>query len=125
MKIYLANSITQATEEFKNQMLAFRKKLQEEYEVLEYFGSTLAEAGEVYEHDINCVKNCDMVLAEVTYPSTGVGIEMATALSLGKKVIAVAKEEALVTRMVIGITHPNFKFFRYQNTEELFKLLKE
>jgi hypothetical protein len=68
---------------------------------------------------MDCVKNCDMLIAEVSHPSIGLGIEIATALSLGKKVLALAKPEALVSRMVLGIDNQNFQFHRYQTIEEI------
>jgi nucleoside 2-deoxyribosyltransferase len=123
MKIYFANSLLSAPEEFKIEMLEFREKLKNHHEILEYFGKSVGSAQEVFCHDIECVKNCDMVVAEVSYPSHGVGIEITTALHLGKQVIAIAKQEATVSRMVLGITDPNFKFIRYSNIEEIIEFL--
>ena len=125
MKIYLANSLTQAPEEFKRQMLNLREKLKEDYEVLEYMGLADGDAVSVYRHDIDCVKSCDAVVAEVSFPSTGLGIEIATALQNGKKVLAFAKTEARVSRMVQGIADKNFSFRRYGEIDEILKNIKE
>lgn len=123
MKIYLANSLTLAPEEFKQGMLDFREKLKIGHEIFEYLGTTEGSALDVFTHDIQCVKDCDMVLAEVSYPSTGVGIEIVTALQAGKKVLAFAKQEAKVSRMVLGMNFPNYKFIRYSSLGEILKYI--
>ncbi|MCL5008989.1 MAG: nucleoside 2-deoxyribosyltransferase [Patescibacteria group bacterium] len=121
MKIYLAHSLTQAPEEFKQEMLEFREKLKTQYEILEYLGLDKGTAEDVFRHDVNCVHDCGLLLAEVSYPAIGLGFEIATALQLNKKVLAVAKETAKVSRLVLGIEHPNFQFARYTNLDEIFK----
>ena len=40
----------------------------------------------IYEQDTNWLKECDMVIAECTHPSLGVGYELAYAEKLGKPV---------------------------------------
>jgi len=125
MKIYLTNSLTYASEEYKSEMLKLRELLKQEYKVLEYLGLVNGNAGDVFRNDIECVRNCDMLLAEVSYPSTGQGFEIASALDLGKKVLAFAKQNAVVTRMILGINYPNFKFERYSSLEDVLNLLSK
>jgi nucleoside 2-deoxyribosyltransferase len=125
MKIYLANSLTYASQEFKNSMIGLRQELKKNFEVLEYFGLESGDDTEVYKHDIACVKDCDLVLAEVSYPSTGLGIEIATALHLGKKVLAVAQQNVKVSRMVTGLPDNNFKFERYSTIKDIINLLEQ
>ena len=48
-------------------------------------GSPMPE-GEIYRRDIQWISECDMVIAEVTNPSLGVGYEMAYAESINKTV---------------------------------------
>ena len=119
MKIYFANSLANAPEEYRRQMTEMREKLKGSFEVLEYFGLGEGTAEEIYKHDLDCLQKCDLVLAEVSQPSTGVGFEIATALGLGKKVLAAAAEDAIVSRMIMGIIHPNYKFIRYTNPGEV------
>lgn len=123
MKIYLAHSLTQAPEGFKTEMLEFREKLKTQYEVLEYLGLIDGTAEEVYAHDIKCVTDCDLLLAEISYPAIGLGFEIATALQLNKKVLAVAKETAKVSRLILGVNHSNYRFYRYNQTEEILNLI--
>lgn len=119
MKIYFAHSLTQAPEEFKAEMLEFRENLKIKYEVLEYFELIMGEPKDIFSHDIKCVRGCDLLLAEVSYPAIGLGFEIATALQLDKKVLCCAKEDAKVSRLVLGINDTNFTFLRYKKTEEI------
>jgi len=123
VKIYLAHSLTQAPEDFKTEMLEFREKLKTQYEVLEYLGLTQGTAEDVFRHDVKCVTDCDLLLAEVSYPAIGLGFEIATALQQGKKVLAVAKNSAKVSRLVLGIDSPNYRSHRYNQAEEILKLI--
>lgn len=123
MKIYLAHSLTQAPEEFKTEMLELKAKLNAKHEILDYLGLTAGTAEDVFNHDVNCVKDCDLLLAEVSYPAIGLGFEIATALQSGKKVLAVAKESSKVSRLVLGINDTRYRFARYREAEEILKLL--
>ena len=42
---------------------------------------------DVYERDVNWIKNCDVLIAEVSVPSHGVGYEIGFALNIGKPVL--------------------------------------
>lgn len=123
MKIYLAHSLTQAPEDFKAKMQNFREQLKTQYEVLEFLGLVAGTAEDVFLHDVQCVTDCDLLLAEVSYPAIGLGFEIATALQLNKRVLAVAQNEANVSRLVLGIQSKNYQFHRYQNLAEVFKLI--
>lgn len=124
MKIYLAHSLTQAPEEFKTEMAKLKNLLKEKYEVLEFKGLVNGTAEEVYKHDVQCVKNCDLLLAEVSYPAIGLGFEIATAINQSKKILAVAKKDAKVSRLVLGIKETNYSFKRYNEIEEIPKIIK-
>jgi 2'-deoxynucleoside 5'-phosphate N-hydrolase len=119
IKIYLANSLTHAPEEYKVEMDELKNLLRKKYEVLDWLGLEKGTAQDVYRHDIECVKNCDLLLAECSYPAIGLGFEIATSLCLDKPVLAIAKTDTKVTRLVLGITHPLFTFMRYQNPKEI------
>ncbi len=130
MKIYLAHSLTYAPDEFVQEMSRLRHMLKQTFEVLDFFSikpshplGNSQTVEDVYSHDIACVKACDMVLAEVSYPATALGFEIATALDLGKKVLAVGKKEAKVSRLILGIKHPNYRFVFYDQIEDILKFL--
>ncbi|WP_320045834.1 nucleoside 2-deoxyribosyltransferase [uncultured Ilyobacter sp.] len=48
----------------------------------------------IYDQDIVWLRECDLVVAEVSQPSIGVGYEIGIAESLGKKIICLYNEEA-------------------------------
>lgn len=124
MKIYLAHSLTQAPEDFKTEMIKLRELLKTEHEILEFKGLIDGTPEDVYKHDVECVKTCDLLLAEVSYPAIGLGFEIATAINLNKRILCCAKIDAKVSRLVLGITEPNFTFMRYQNILEILNTIK-
>ena len=52
---------------------------------------------DVYERDVNWIKNCDALIAEVSVPSHGVGYEIGFALNIGK---SVEKKSNFASRIV-------------------------
>jgi nucleoside 2-deoxyribosyltransferase len=123
--IYVGCSLTHAPEEFVNGIVKFKKDLGRDHTVLEFLGLFKGTPQEVFENDTNNVKNCDLFVAECSYPSTGLGYEIGTALSLSKPILAVAHKNAKVTRLVQGITHPKFSFKRYDDINEIVGFVKE
>jgi len=73
---------------------------------------------EVYLRDVNWVKNCDVLIAEVSTPSHGVGYEIALALSLGKPVFCCYQAGRKVSKMILGNNHPTLQIGEYQNLEQ-------
>ncbi len=73
----------------------------------------------VYERDVNWVKNCDALVAEVSTPSHGVGYEIALALTLAKPVFCCHARNRRVSKMITGNSHPGIRVFAYSNEKEL------
>ena len=65
---------------------------------------------------------CDLVLAEVSYPSTGQGIELGWADDANKKIICIYKKGTEFSKSLKEVTD-NFK--EYTDTEELINILTE
>lgn len=118
-KIYVGCSLTHASKEFQDSIKQLKQKLKAKYEVLEFFGNVPAQDSEIFSHDSAKLKACDLFLAECSHPSTGVGFEIATALSHHKPVLAVAQKDAKVSRFILGIPSSLFSFVRYENLEEV------
>jgi nucleoside 2-deoxyribosyltransferase len=57
---------------------------------------------EVYERDINWLKNCDALIAEVSVPSHGVGYEIGFALNIRKPVLCLYQKGRKVSKMITG-----------------------
>jgi len=76
----------------------------------------------IYTRDITALERSDIVLAEVSTPSTGVGFEVAHALAMGIPVVCVHKKGASASAMVLGC--PELRTYAYADTEELRALIK-
>jgi nucleoside 2-deoxyribosyltransferase len=57
---------------------------------------------EVYERDINWLKNCDALIAEVSVPSHGVGYEIGFALNIRKPVLCLYQKGRKASKMITG-----------------------
>ncbi len=127
IKIYVGCSLLHATQEFRDNVESFKNSLRNEYKILDFVGlaGLTMDPQEVFNFDINCVKKCDLFLAECTYPSTGLGVELGVAFALRKPILAIAQKDAKVSNMVKGMTGKDFSFYQYTNIAEVHGLLKE
>jgi nucleoside 2-deoxyribosyltransferase len=126
MKIYFACSIT-GGREFESVYQAVVHALAEnghsvltahlvESDVME------AEAGlspeEVYTRDMDWIRECDVLIAEVSVPSHGVGYELGFALGIDKPVLVLFQEGRKVSKMISGNSDENLAVNMYSTTEE-------
>ena len=115
-KIYLGCSLTGAPESFKSEVKDLIGLLEKSYTILPFFSFTNKIAKnnrEVFEFDMNQIKEADFMIAICSYPSTGMGYEIREALSQGKKVFAFAKDTDNISKFIDnGITDSNYSFFR-------------
>lgn len=89
-------------------------------EIIPWFGTgPVDDVREIYRYDKGALESSDVVIAEVSYPSHGVGMELMHAIHTGKPIIALAKEGQKVSRMVLGIDYEKFTFIWYRDLEEL------
>ena len=72
---------------------------------------------EIYLRDINWIKECDILVAEVSTPSLGVGYELAYAESLGKRIICVYDTNINISAMIGG--NKKFELIEYNSIDEL------
>lgn len=72
---------------------------------------------EIYLRDIAWIKECDLLVAEVSVASLGVGYEIAFAEKLNKKVICIVDVTANISGMING--NKNLDLIKYKNNEEL------
>lgn len=73
----------------------------------------------IYEQDTSWLKECDLVIAECTCPSLGVGYELAYAEAHGKPVHIFYRPSACeLSAMLTG--DPYFIIHQYETREELF-----
>jgi nucleoside 2-deoxyribosyltransferase len=76
----------------------------------------LTAAG-VFERDTNAVGRCDMIIADVSTPSHGVGMEVMLAHTLGKEVICVYRQGTRLSWMVKGL--PGVVLIEFKDGREL------
>jgi len=81
--------------------------------------------GEVYERDVKLMEEADVCVAEISYPSLGVGFEIAYALLRGKPVIALCRRDRLekTSALIRGIHGLRFKIIPYSTASEAVELL--
>ena len=79
----------------------------------------------VYHRDIQWLDECDVVIAEVSTPSHGVGYEIAYALLKGKPVLCCHRAGARVSKMLTGNDRPNLKVKSYAGEAEAVKAASE
>lgn len=75
-------------------------------------------AQEIYTRDMQMVAACEVMIAEVSRPSLGVGYEIAAALQLQRPVLCLCEKEIFLTRMLTGNTNANLKIVFYSLDEE-------
>mgnify|MGYP000868570706 CR=1 FL=1 len=78
---------------------------------------------EVYSRDVAWIRSCDVLVAEVSVPSHGVGYEIGFALGIEKPVLALYQEGRKVSKMISGNDHENLSVKKYSTTEEAIQIL--
>ena len=79
----------------------------------------VVDAREVYERDMAWIEGCDVLIAEVSTPSHGVGYEIAVALKDGKPVLCCYREGATVSKMITGNDSKTLTLCAYRGTEDV------
>jgi nucleoside 2-deoxyribosyltransferase len=132
MNIYFACSIT-GGREFESVYQVITQALAQDCHVVPT--AHLAQTGivsveavidpfEVYRRDTDWINSCDVLIAEVSAPSHGVGYEIGYALGLGKPVLALHQEERKVSKMISGNPDPNLSVRSYSNPEQAIEIVR-
>ena len=114
--IYVSCALTHAPQEYKDDIEAFKGELRKVpgVTVLDFCPpapgekQTKLSPKEVYQKDINeGVAVADLIIAEVSLPSTGLGLELGKAIGEYKiPTLLFAKKGAVVSKLILGIpTH--------------------
>jgi nucleoside 2-deoxyribosyltransferase len=86
---------------------------------------TVIAPAEVYKRDVRWVEECDVLIAEVSTPSHGVGYEIALALLLGKPVFCCYQNGRRVSKMILGNDHPTLTLYPYHSVDDLLPRINE
>lgn len=133
MNIYFACSIT-GGRDFESVYQTITKALAEDHH--EVPTAHLAETGitaleatidplEVYSRDVAWIRASDVLIAEVSSPSHGVGYEIGFALGLGKRVLALYEEGCKVSKMISGNPDPHLKVASYRGSEDVVTMIRQ
>lgn len=133
MKIYFAGSIRGGDED-RDIYHTFIGRLQQFAVVLtEHVGDrTLTGQGEstksdseIFERDVAWINEADVIVAEVTAPSLGVGYELGIGEFLEKPVICLYREKdgQRLSAMIAG--NPNFEVQVYQDVDAAVEFVKD
>jgi len=79
---------------------------------------------EVYERDVAWIRACNVLVAEVSTPSHGVGYEVAFALGLGKPVLCLHHENQIISKMISGNSHPNLRVQCYRDAPQAVEMIR-
>ena len=101
----------------------------------EHFGasSILATTGtgknvqQIYAQDMAWVREADVIVAEVTQPSLGVGYEIAKAEDMGKQILCLYRPAPgrSLSAMIAGSTYKNLVIKEYQNLADAEQILRD
>ena len=133
MKIYFACSISGGRKDEKTYQYLVR--------VIEEMGievptAHIAETGieiidgqekprDIYQRDVDWIEESDLLVAEVSTPSHGVGFEIGYALSLGKPVLCLYNQDVVVSKMITGNPHSLLSVMSYQDLAEAEVMLRK
>ena len=80
---------------------------------------------QIHDRDMDWIRKSDLLVAEVTVPSLGVGYEIGRAIDLGKPVLCLydANTDKALSAMISGSSEVEVKL--YQDDNELEGLLRE
>ena len=131
MKIYFSGSIRGGREDadIYRQIIHYLQNFG--HVLTEHIGdSSLDSSGEskiddqkIHDRDIELLLESDIIIAEVTNPSLGVGYEIAKAIDYKKKVVCLYRKKGneRISAMILG--SPDIISLEYQDIESLKKML--
>lgn len=133
MKIYFAGSITGGRDD-KDLYFSIIQDLGKYGLVLtEHIGDNkLTNLGEdkhspeyIFERDMSWVRESDLIVAEVTTPSLGVGYEIGQAQSMGKNIVCLYRkvEGKKLSSMIFGNRY--LKIYEYKSLEDIKRILEK
>ena len=88
-------------------------------------GETELSDQEIFNRDIDWLSTSDVVIAEVSIPSLGVGFEIARAIELKKKILCLYRdrEDQKLSAMISGCS--DVLVMKYKNVEEIKNILDD
>jgi nucleoside 2-deoxyribosyltransferase len=133
MKIYFACSISGGRKDEKAYQYLVRVLEDMGIEVptahIAETGIEIVDGGEnpldIYQRDVNWIDESDLLIAEVSTPSHGVGYEIGYALSLQKPVLCLYDQGVVVSKMITGNPHPLLSVKAYRDLADAEAILRD
>jgi 2'-deoxynucleoside 5'-phosphate N-hydrolase len=94
-------------------------------ETLPQFGESALSYREILERELRTLSQCDIVVAEVTLPTHGVGYLIARATALGKRVVALHQGDYSLKLTGILQGDPLVEVHRYDSDKDLEIILSD
>jgi nucleoside 2-deoxyribosyltransferase len=79
---------------------------------------------EVYSRDIAWIRAADVLVAEASTPSHGVGYEIGFALGLGKPVLVCHRLDRVISKMISGNPDANLTIRQYTDSVEAVQMVR-
>jgi nucleoside 2-deoxyribosyltransferase len=119
MKAYITCPISHTKERLN--LLPEIKAVVEEKGIDSFVFKTGGSPSEIFSRDYEELKSCDLIIAEVSETSHGVGIEIGLSYCLNLEIILLLEKGKYVTKLAKGM--PNTQIIEYSNIEDLKKKL--
>jgi len=130
MKIYFAGSIRGGREHAQLYRTLITALARLGTVLTEHVGDPLPSTGEhkgdraIYERDMRWLESADVMIAEVSLPSLGVGFEIARAVQMGKRILCLhrSREGRKTSAMIAGC--PGVTLIEYKTLGEAEEAMK-
>lgn len=129
MKIYLAFSIRggKRDENLIKEVYEFLTKkghiVTTEFNIIPKYSKKIYTDRDIFERDITALESSNVLLADVSSPSLGVGYEIAYAICKNIKVLAFVKEGINLSAMING--NPKVNLIKFKDLSDLKNKLEE
>lgn len=131
MQIYFAGSIRGAEpnkirfKRFIDHLSQYGRVLTEHSFDFEYSQEIKLDDSEIYQCDMGWLEDADILVAEVSSPSLGVGYEIGKVETMGKPILCLYQRQKgkKLSAMING--NKNLSIFEYDNDEEAIKALDD
>lgn len=121
MKAYITCPVSHTQERLN--LLPDIKQVVEDAGIIPFVFEIGGEAKDIFDRDYNNLKTSDIIIAEVSERSHGVGIEIGLSYGLGLKRILLLSSGNTVSRLAEGI--PDTIIITYKDTQDLKIKLKK
>ena len=115
MRIYIAHS---RDFDYQNELYVPLKNS----DIFKQHEFILPHDGDNYKHDRDFYKSVDLVIAEVSYPSTGLGIELGFLYDDNKKIYCIHNKNRKISGS-INIVSKNI--YEYENKEDMLNIIED